>query len=213
MPLDKIKFETNEPTAVILRHPAGKIVDGRFGQQVYYTLASPANSCMYVELDVAQKINLLEVQAGEVIVICKRNSKVCDVWLSPETEKMRAAKDYGSIEQRLRASVTAVNENRYATMRVPVLVGGGAGASVKPRAGADTPAPAAATQTNSNGHSNNGNSITRTSLSADAIALVDAFAAVLDYSLTTYQGRIKPEDVRSLLVTVFIGRQKGGSHA
>jgi hypothetical protein len=39
-------------------------------------------------------------------------------------------------------------------------------------------------------------------------ALVDAYAQVLDRTLNTYQGRIKPEEARSLLVTAYIQRSK-----
>jgi len=39
-------------------------------------------------------------------------------------------------------------------------------------------------------------------------ALVDAYAQILERTLTTYQGRIKPEEARSLLVTAYIQRSK-----
>jgi hypothetical protein len=42
----------------------------------------------------------------------------------------------------------------------------------------------------------------------EANALVDAYAVILDRALTTYQGRIKPEEARSLLVTAYIQRAK-----
>ena len=44
-------------------------------------------------------------------------------------------------------------------------------------------------------------------------ALVDAFAQVLERSLATYQGRVKPEEVRALLVTAYIQRAKFASAA
>src|SRR5437763_1042040 len=116
--MEKIKFQANVPESVTLRHGNGKIVDGRFGEQVYYSLAD--GRCMYLDLGVAQKLNVLEVQAGESVSICKRGGGVWDVWLSPETEKMRAARDVGSVEERLRASVTGACETRYAHLRVPV---------------------------------------------------------------------------------------------
>lgn len=207
--LDKVKFEINEPVQITLRHPAGKIVPGRFGDQVYYSLV--AGQCMYLSLDVAQKLNLLEPQAGETVVICKRNPKIWDVWLSPETEKMRAAKSVDSIEATLRASITEVNENRYATLRVPVVVGAGG----KSEASAVTPAPGKATTATpeSHGHSLNGNGITRRGLVDDANSLVDAYAAALSYASSRYGNQVKPEDVRALLTTVYINRSKGGAHA
>jgi hypothetical protein len=47
----------------------------------------------------------------------------------------------------------------------------------------------------------------------EANALVDSFAQVLERSLTLYQGRIKPEEVKSLLISAYIQRQKLSSVA
>ena len=47
----------------------------------------------------------------------------------------------------------------------------------------------------------------------EANALVDAYAQVLDRTLTTYQGRVKPEEARSLLITAYIQRSKLSSVA
>jgi len=46
-----------------------------------------------------------------------------------------------------------------------------------------------------------------------ANVLVDTFAQVLDRSLTLYQGRIKPDEVKALVVTAYIQRQKPASAA
>ena len=42
----------------------------------------------------------------------------------------------------------------------------------------------------------------------EANSLVDSFAAVLDHALTKYQGRIKPEEAKALLITAYIQRSK-----
>ncbi len=42
----------------------------------------------------------------------------------------------------------------------------------------------------------------------EANALVDSFAQVLERSLTMYQGRIKPDEVKALVVTAYIQRSK-----
>jgi hypothetical protein len=47
----------------------------------------------------------------------------------------------------------------------------------------------------------------------EANVLVDSFAQVLERSLTLYQGRIKPEEVKSLLISAYIQRQKLSSVA
>ena len=201
--LDKIRFEINTPVAITLKHASGKIVSGHFGEQVYYSLEG--GRCCYLDLDVAQKVNMLEPQAGETIMICKRNSKIWDVWLSPETEKFRAMSEPAGMEQELRASVAHVNEKRYNTLTIPLppaANGGSNGNGARPPAPAPLPQPSLRQLTPNNGNS------TPVPLADEAALLVDAFAKVLEYSLTTYGGRVKPDDVRSLLLTVYIGRQK-----
>jgi len=47
----------------------------------------------------------------------------------------------------------------------------------------------------------------------EANALVDSFAQVLERSLTLYQGHIKPEEVKALLISAYIQRQKFSSVA
>ena len=49
------------------------------------------------------------------------------------------------------------------------------------------------------------------SLLEQANALVDVYAAALSSASTKHGNQVKPEDVRSLLVTVFIQRSKVGS--
>ena len=46
------------------------------------------------------------------------------------------------------------------------------------------------------------------SLVDEANALVDAYAEVLQRTLSTYQGRIKPEEARNLLITAYIQGHK-----
>jgi hypothetical protein len=52
-----------------------------------------------------------------------------------------------------------------------------------------------------------------TALVDEANALVDSFSQVLERSLTLYQGRIKPEEVKALLISAYIQRQKLSSVA
>ena len=52
-----------------------------------------------------------------------------------------------------------------------------------------------------------------TALVDEANALVDSFSQVLERSLTLYQGRIKPEEVKALLISAYIQRQKFSSVA
>jgi len=42
----------------------------------------------------------------------------------------------------------------------------------------------------------------------EAKSLIDSYAAVLDHALTKYQGRIKPEEAKALLISAYIQRSK-----
>ncbi len=48
----------------------------------------------------------------------------------------------------------------------------------------------------------------RSALVEEACRLVDDFAAVLEHGLTTYNGRVKPDEIQRLFTTVFISRSK-----
>jgi hypothetical protein len=49
------------------------------------------------------------------------------------------------------------------------------------------------------------------SLVEEANALVDDFASVLEHTLSTYQGRIKPEEAKALLITAYIQRSRNAA--
>ena len=67
--MEKITFQPNVPIRMALKYADGKTVEGRFGDQEYYTLTD--GRCMYVNPDVAAKINQLELRPGEPLEICK----------------------------------------------------------------------------------------------------------------------------------------------
>ena len=47
----------------------------------------------------------------------------------------------------------------------------------------------------------------------EANALVDAYATVLERALSTYGGRVKPDEVRSILLSAYIQRRQLSSVA
>jgi hypothetical protein len=69
-----------------------------------------------------------------------------------------------------------------------------------PEAAATPKPPASASAPTRNG--------ARSLLVKEADSLVDAYAQVLDRALTTYQGRIKPDEVPSLLLSAYIQRRQ-----
>lgn len=70
--MDKVTFTPNVPVSVALKFPEGRQVEGRFGDQMYYSLVD--GRAMYLDMPVAAKINALEVKARETFIICKRHS-------------------------------------------------------------------------------------------------------------------------------------------
>src|SRR6202030_275512 len=68
--MQKVEFPPNTSIPISLKYREGKVVEGRFGDQMYYTLAD--GRCMYLDMDVAAKINLLEPGKGETFMMCKR---------------------------------------------------------------------------------------------------------------------------------------------
>jgi hypothetical protein len=148
----------------------------------------------------------------------------------PEMEA--PAEEVSPLERKLRESIELVKQGRLGEL-------GNGMFAVQAGASAGTPAPVLAdAHTNGhhagnngngningkNGHSNgNGNGARKLpepseppvwaqSLLDQANALVDVYAAALSSASTKHGNQVKPEDVRSLLVTVFIQRSKVGTY-
>lgn len=195
MARDKISFESNVPVELSLAFPEGKIVAGRFGDQVMYGLSYPEGSVMFLDLGVSQKLNMLQLQPGEHFAICKRpkNGTVparWDVWLTPATEQMRAKKHTppppappSMIERQLAASVHEAQQRKAQSAPAPGPV-------------AVPPANAAPAWVGV--------------LVAKADALIDAYAACLEHA-NKHGNQVKPEDVRAMLTTVYIAMTKNGA--
>ena len=68
-----VKFPINTPVEVTLQFEAGKRVEGRYGDQVMYSLLD--NRVMYVPPYVEQRFQELAIGAGEPLLLCKRQIK------------------------------------------------------------------------------------------------------------------------------------------
>ena len=165
-----------------------------------------------------------------------------NVWRAPEPEKKAEVKvapvpqpepqaeEESPLEKKLRESIELVKQGKLGEL--------GNGTFVVPAgASAGTPAPVQSDAANghqiNNGHGNtngksgngngNGNGAPKhpepaeppvwaQSLLEQANALVDVYAAALSSASTKHGNQVKPEDVRSLLVTVFIQRSKAAPY-
>jgi hypothetical protein len=197
MALEKVTFEPNTPVCVRLKYPAGKIVSGQFGEQVYYSLAD--GRAMYLDLSVGEKVNQIAARPGEPIMILKK-------WSGKRTERPEwmVWKDDGSDPELVGQLAASIGQQRNGTFAVPKL----------PGAGAVTPAPAAtltpSRQTQPT--ANNGNSSTwGDDLLSEANQLVDIYAAAWKYTRERYPGEVKPEEVKSMVITAYIQRGKGAA--
>src|SRR5947209_2757655 len=65
-----VKFAVDTPIEVALRFETGKRVEGRYGDQVMYSLLD--NRIMYVPPFVDERIRELAIAAGEPLQLCKQ---------------------------------------------------------------------------------------------------------------------------------------------
>ena len=85
-----LKFAPNEPIEIALRFPEGKLVEGRYGDQTMYSLSVPPDHVLYLDNDVAARLNVLEPRKNEPIWACKRwtgkktDKPQWDFWRDPE---------------------------------------------------------------------------------------------------------------------------------
>lgn len=68
--MEKLTLTPNVPMQIALKFPDGKCVEGRFGDQVMFSLTN--SQVLYLDTDVAAKINALELRKNEPFGICKR---------------------------------------------------------------------------------------------------------------------------------------------
>jgi hypothetical protein len=73
MPKEKVDFPTNTAICVSLAYAEGKKVEGRYGDQYYFTLAD--DRCMYVPPVVADQIAQLAIRPGQEFTITKAERK------------------------------------------------------------------------------------------------------------------------------------------
>ena len=232
-----VKFVPSVPVEVALKYAMpGKVVSTRNGERVLFTLAD--NRVMFLDLGVARKVEDLGVNVREKFFVCMppggKKGAEWNVWRSPEAAEVAvevapqlesASAEESSLEQKLRESIELVKQGKLGEL-------GNGTFAVPAGASAGTPAPVQSGASNGHQTSNNGHRSTNgkngngapgqpessgtplwaQSLLEQASALVDVYAAALSRASTKHGNQVKPEDVRSLLVTVFIQRSKAGSY-
>lgn len=124
-----LHFELNKPETIALKFPEGRtIIDGWQHEKVMFSLAD--DRVIFVKPDLAQRIRLLDVKPGESFVIRKwkkGRANKWDLWLSPETEKAKAAEEAPALEAQLRDSLILAEARKNADAKLAA-----AGVSPKP---------------------------------------------------------------------------------
>jgi len=162
------------------------------------------------------------------------------VWRTPETQKVpakvapqpEAPPEETTLEQKLRESIELAKQGKLGEL-------GNGMFAVQAGASALTPAPVQSDASNGHHSTNNGNGNTNgkngntngngngapkhpeasaspvwaQSLLGQTNALVDVYAAALSTASSKHGNQVKPEDVRTLLVTAYIQCSKGGLYA
>ena len=223
---EKIELNPNEPVTLTLKYGTGKMMpDNGFGPSVMYSTVD--NRVLFLDLATSQKVNNLGVQPGESITICKQCRKGQPreyvVSLSVGTERGRAWKESeghagtppappSDLEAQMQGTLDNIREGKPPAaprpQPMPPAIARKLDSHPQEQLGTGTngpvamPARPAAQQPVA----------FLTALTADTNALVDVYAACLQHA-SQHGVVVKPEDVRSLLQTVYINRTKGASYA
>jgi hypothetical protein len=232
--IPKLLVEPNTPLQIALKFPEGKPVQGRYGDQVYFTLSHPSATGLYLDPGPAQKVAALGARPGEPFWICKRwtgnkkDTPVWEVWTdagepaepTPPTRTAISPEAESVLEAHLRASLAEIERNKR-----------GAGAAVASAAPvvAAAPVPSPAQQTmqrnsnpngNGNGSAPNGKNGAAPYVAPSAggsplvkIPMDVAFGEVLDFMAAELRARNEQwtdQARQDFVSTILISAQKEG---
>jgi hypothetical protein len=189
--MEVLRFQANIPEEVALKFDDGKAVEGRYGDQVLYTLTD--DRVMYLPPIAAKRITDLRIRKNELMSVCKqevaRGQKRSIEWVvkrvDPAPETAAASPAAASNHQETQHNNTA----NGSTAKLAVING-------NPQGQADEAALAAkigvATQLAD---------ALKTAIAAAAAA--EEFAKGINYSV-----RFTSEDIRTMGNTLLIGKQR-----
>ena len=180
-PREVVDFPPNTPVPVALQYGQGKTISNQHGERMMYSLTD--GRVMFLDLAVAGQIESAGINVRESFTITRKTDGEKG---SPGTWEV----------------ARLPGEQPNGTLFVPIpptAETNGTAATPKPAAPATAATPA--TPRRQPGRS----------LVEDANALVDDFAAVLEHTLNKYQGRIKPEEAKALLITAYIQRGRNAA--
>jgi hypothetical protein len=191
---DIVRPEWNVPIECVLKFDQGVPVEGKFGDQVLYTLAD--DSRLYVQPSVARQIEQLGIRRGMPFVLCKRKSGRSVAWEitrkeTPAPGEATPAPAQPPTKTPVRSvdgSYVNGSGNGHGELAVPKVDGDGARGSVNGNDGRHHAPPAALAN----------------ALREHALILLEVFNDLLKYSSEHFGHAVKAEDVRALVTTAYI---------
>ena len=193
-----VRPEWNVPIECVLKFDQGVPVEGKFGDQVLYTLAD--DSRLYVQPSVARQIEQVGIRRGMPFVLCKRKSGRSVAWeITPKQTPAPGAAPPAPAQQPSKTPVgpgvvgSYVNGsgNGHGELAVPKLDGNGGDGSrggVNGNGGDRQDPPAALPK----------------ALREHSLMLLEVFNDLLRYSSEHFGHAVKAEDVRALVTTAYI---------
>jgi hypothetical protein len=203
---DIVQFPLNRPIEVALQFAEPKIVESKFDRdgRAMFALATPAGHLMFHDMLTAAKIKALGVQPGELFFIQKtKNGRLTEYSVfressEPPAENSVVVSSRKPVPPHVReATLVDTIEARNASRRLEQTLE----ASIAQATEAKQPVPVAA------------NNVPVRDPWAGALLqqvnqLVDTFAAALAHSSASHGNAVKPEDVRSILLSAYINASK-----
>lgn len=177
----EIQFTPNIPQTVALRYAQGKVVSGMSGDRVMFSTTD--NRVMFVDLEVAQMIDAQQINVREEFQITL-------FWDGKKTSPR---------QWKVERTIGEQSNGTFVAPALPPIAPSAPAAAPKPPASATAAQPSGARSFE-----------TATSLLvAESSALIDAYAQVLRHALDTHQGRVKPDEVKSIFMTALINFSQG----
>lgn len=172
-----VEFPPNVPVTIALKFAQGRMISNERGERMMFTTVD--NRVLFLDLDVAQQIGILNINVREPFTITKQQGAGKNAPITWAVARPGAAPQ---------PSTARLGEQPDGTFVVPKL------AEPKPMQRA----------TAATGPTEERREAVMEFLVAESKHAVDAYAAVLEHALTTHHGRVKPDEVKSIFLTVMI---------
>jgi hypothetical protein len=196
-----VSFQSNVPEKVALACPDVVLKDGMYGPRVRYTLTD--GRLMWLDPELAARINTMEISALQEFWIVKRQKTRWDIYLEDPTPRPGES----PLECNLRLSLQDIQRQKS----IPNPESAPVPVQPPPETPVCTP-PLSGVEQAVVGVVSKKQPAWAQTLVGHTNQLVDAYAECMLYA-AQHGLAIKPEDVRTLLVTAFINLSQRGRTA